>query len=85
MSVADRVREARERIGLSARALDKKAEITAGHTTAIESGGRQRPAAETLRKIAGALGVTLDWLMADADETGPRAAVSDSEATSRAG
>lgn len=75
--LADRLREARERAGLSARGLDDKAGITPGHTSAIESGGRKRPAAETLHKIAMALGVSIDSLMSDADATGPGLAVTD--------
>lgn len=61
--LAERLREARERAGLSARALDEKAGITPGHTTLIESGRRESPAVETIRKLAEALGVSIDWLV----------------------
>jgi len=86
--LADRMREARERTGLSARALDKKADITPGHTTAIESGGRANPAAETLRKLAAALGVSIDWLMTGesptaADQTGPQPRVANDDAEAK--
>ncbi len=77
--LAERLREARERLGLSARALDEKADITAGHTALIESGRREHPAVETVRKLAAALDVSLDWLVTGtdrADATGPQLAVS---------
>lgn len=80
--LADRLREARERAGLSARALDERAEITPGHTTLIESGRRENPAVETIRKLAAALGVSLDWLVTGhdaADATGPQPAVTKSD------
>lgn len=89
--LAVRLREARERVGLSARALDEKAAITPGHTTLIESGRRESPAVETIRKLAAALGVSIDWLVtgeergsgpiADPDDTGDaiRAVTSDIE------
>lgn len=63
MGLAERLHEARCRAGLSARALDGKAGITVGHTALIESGRRERPAAETVRKLADALGVSIDWLV----------------------
>lgn len=70
--LAERLREARLRAGLTARALDEKAEITSGHTALIESGRRESPAVETVRKLAAALGVSLDWLVTGAErESGP--------------
>jgi transcriptional regulator with XRE-family HTH domain len=60
---SERLREARTRAGLSARKLDELAGITTGHTTLIESGRREAPSVETVRKLAGALNVSLDWLV----------------------
>lgn len=68
--LAERLREARERAGLSARGLDEKAGITAGHTTLIESGRRAKPTAEIVGKLAAALGVSIDWLVMGR-ESGP--------------
>lgn len=75
-TMAERLREAREAQGLSARALDARAGITVGHTALIESGQRVSPAMETVRKLAVALGVSLDWLVtARATESGEHPAV----------
>lgn len=64
MTMAVRLRDARERAGLSARALDERAGITPGHTSLIETGRRESPSVDTVRKISEALGVSLDWLIA---------------------
>ena len=66
-NLAERLREARERVGMSARELDGKADITPGHTTAIEKGLRRAPSVETVRVLADALGVSLDWLVTGAE------------------
>jgi transcriptional regulator with XRE-family HTH domain len=71
MSIGSRLSEARKRAGLSARALDKKAGITPGHTTLIEQGERAKPSAEIVHKLAVALGVPMGWLVAgEAGESG---------------
>lgn len=62
-SIGLRLRAAREAKGLSARQLDALAELTPGHTSAVESGRRADPSASTLERLANALGVTLDWLI----------------------
>lgn len=77
--LAERLREARERAGLSARALDEKAEITAGHTALIESGRRESPAVETIRKLAAALDVSIDWLVTGAERESGHALPADDE------
>ncbi len=64
--LATRLRATRIKAGLSARALDRKADITAGHTTLIESGRRVDPSSETMRKLASALDVSVDWLLSGA-------------------
>lgn len=62
-SIGSRVAERRLHLGLSARSLDKKAGMTQGHTTLIESGQRRRLSARTAGKLAGALGVSMAWLI----------------------
>lgn len=62
-TLAERLQWARGLTELSARDLDKLANLTPGHTTAIEVGRRASPSAETARAIARALGVSLDWLV----------------------
>lgn len=77
-SVGERVRVARERCGLSARALAAKADLSAGYVALIERGQRPSPSGEVFRKLAAALGVSIDWLItgrATADETGPQPAI----------
>jgi transcriptional regulator with XRE-family HTH domain len=83
VTVSERLRESRERHGLSAKALDVKAGLTKGHTSLIESGRRTKLAAETAQKLAVALGVSLDWLlggeMFEARESAVNVADSDPE------
>ena len=63
MSIAERVRSAREASGLSQRSLSTLAGLSTGAVNLIESGDRESPAAATLAGIAGVLGITLDWLV----------------------
>lgn len=50
-------------MGLSARELDRLAEITEGHTSLIESGVVQRVTADIASQLARPLGLSLDWLI----------------------
>lgn len=61
--MAGRVKRARREKKLSARALDRLAELCPGHTNLIETGRRLRLEAITIVKLADTLGVTLDWLI----------------------
>lgn len=61
-SIAERVRWVRAQTGLSARTIDSLADLTPGHTALLEGSHRKHPSAETLTKLARALGVSLDWL-----------------------
>ena len=63
MSLANRIRELRGYAGLSMRELDALAGITSGHTRQIELGLRLNPSIETVRKLAVALGCSLDYLV----------------------
>ena len=53
----------REAAGISARELDRLASLGQGHSRLIEIGVRPNVEAETARKLAVALGVSLDWLI----------------------
>jgi transcriptional regulator with XRE-family HTH domain len=57
-----RLKRAREMAGLSARALSSLAGLTPSHVSLIEAG---QPGIEskTAMKLAGVLGVSLDWLL----------------------
>ena len=61
--LADRVRMARTRSGISTDDLDRKAGLAIGHTYKIETGKRLSPSIETVAAIASALGVSIDWLI----------------------
>ena len=63
--LAERIRCLREEAGLSRRALDDRAALTAGHTQGIESGRMRSPELATVKAIANALGVSLDALLSD--------------------
>jgi transcriptional regulator with XRE-family HTH domain len=59
----ERLRRARERAEISARELDRLAELAYGHTSLIETRHRPRPEMKTAVKLAGVLGLSLDWLL----------------------
>jgi transcriptional regulator with XRE-family HTH domain len=60
--LASRVKAAREKLGWSCAEVDRKAELSVGHTARIEAGGTN-VTYETLTKLAKALGVTVGWLV----------------------
>lgn len=60
--IAARLKFARARLGISARELDRRADLTEGHTSLLETGTRGIEAL-TAAKLAEALGVSLDWLV----------------------
>ena len=53
---------ARERLGWSCAAVDRRAGLSVGHTARIEAGGTNVTQA-TLAKVARALGVSVGWLV----------------------
>lgn len=55
-------------VELPARELDRIADTTEGHTSLIESGVVKNVTLETAGKLAGALGVSLDWLVSGSGE-----------------
>jgi len=62
-TIAERVRWAREKRGLSCAGLDEISDLSCGHTASIEAGRRETPSALTMSKLAGALKVDLAWLI----------------------
>ena len=62
-TIGDNIRKYRKKLGISQDILSKRANL-AFHTIAkIEAGSTPDPRIETVKKIADALGVTLDDLM----------------------
>jgi len=63
--LSENIKKIRKKKGISQDRLAKLADVT--HTTLvkIESGVNDNPTIKTLKKIAGALGVTLDRLIED--------------------
>ena len=62
MGIGNRVKVLREAHGLSAYALAQAAGITATRLKAIEDGDTESPRADTLKKLAAALGTSMDDL-----------------------
>jgi len=62
-TIANNIRKYRKKLGISQDILSKRANL-AFHTIAkIEAGSTPNPTIDTVKKIADALGVTLDDLM----------------------
>lgn len=62
-TIAERVRWLRKRKGFTQAEVDKIADLSSGHTGAIERGRREQPSATTLTKIARAFSVDVGWLI----------------------
>lgn len=62
-TMAERLRSAREKKGLSCAELDEVSDLTLGHTASIEAGRIESPSIATAAKLAMALGVDLSWLV----------------------
>ncbi len=61
--IAKNIKKHRERLDISQDKLSKLSDITLYTITKIESGATPDPRIETLRKIADAMGVTVDDLL----------------------
>lgn len=61
--IADNVRKARKKSGLSQDKLAREAGVAYNTIVKIESGENKNPTIETLRNIAKALGVSVDELI----------------------
>lgn len=70
-TLAARLRSARRKTNLSARALSLRAGISHALVGMIERGSVTNPRGETLRKLAATLGVSLAWLMTGDEESRP--------------
>ena len=62
-TLAERLRWARQKRGLSCAAVDEIADLSCGHTASIEAGRREDPSAMTVSKLAHALDVSVAWLI----------------------
>jgi len=62
-SLPSRLRLARQRAGLSARAVGRAAGLGERTVSLLESGARSDPRRSTLEAIARALNVSLEWLL----------------------
>jgi transcriptional regulator with XRE-family HTH domain len=62
-SVSERVSRARHRLGWSQARLAGEAGVSRSHISMIEAGHLPGVTADTVRKLAQALGVTSDWLL----------------------
>lgn len=71
-TIGERVKLARETRKLGSRALDRAAGLTVGHVAVIEGRGAETIDSSTATKLAGALRVSLDWLLLGQGD-GPRA------------
>ena len=63
MALGDRIRQRRDDIGLRAADLARRARISKGYLSEIESGNTVRPSAEVLDRLATALGTTIADLL----------------------
>ena len=64
-TIAQRLRELREGRGWSQRHLAKIAGVSQGHVGLIEKGDRSQVTVDVAKKLAVALGVTVDELLTD--------------------
>lgn len=62
-SLGNRIRQAREALGISARQLGTRAAVHHGHIARLENGETKNPSLEMLHKIANALSMNLNELL----------------------
>lgn len=63
MVESNKVKKLRERLGLSQERLARLADVSNNTIINIESGKQQNPTIETVKKIANALGVSIEELV----------------------
>ena len=63
MALGDRIRQRRDDLGLCAAELARRARISKGYLSVIESGNTVRPSADVLDRLATALGTTIADLL----------------------
>jgi transcriptional regulator with XRE-family HTH domain len=61
--LAENIKKYRNKLGLTQEALARKADISYNTIIKLESRGITDPRMETLKKVAGALGISLDELV----------------------
>jgi len=71
MSLQERVKECREKKGMNQKQLAEASGITQATISRIESGDVEQVKSEALRKLAEALGVTVDYLVGKTDKLSP--------------
>lgn len=62
-TIAERLRSARVRAGLTQRGLSRAAELSPTYVGMVERSQRVDPQAQSLAKLAKALGVRVEWLI----------------------
>ena len=62
MSLSNQIRTARHAAGFTQEVAAKKAGLRQGHWSEVERGAKKNPQWKTVKKIAEALGVSLDYL-----------------------
>ena len=68
MTIGTRVRREREKRGWTVRELARRAAVSPGAVSKLEGGARLSPSMELGKRLAKALGVTLDYLAGMYDE-----------------
>ena len=63
MVESNKVKKLREKLGLSQERLARLADVSTNTVINIESGKQQNPTIETVKKIANALGVSIEELV----------------------
>lgn len=63
MVESNKVKKLREKLGLSQERLARLADVSTNTIINIESGKQQNPTIETIKKIANALGVSIEELV----------------------
>ena len=63
MVQSDKIKKLREKLGLSQEKLARLADVSNNTIVNIEAGKQQNPTVETIKKIAKALGVSIEELV----------------------
>ena len=68
MTVGERIKQLREKKGMNQKQLAEKAKMTRATISRIETGQVKEVKSEALKKLAVALGVTVDFLVGQSEE-----------------
>lgn len=68
ITIGDKIKEAREKVGWSQSELARRADIQPSTISQIESGARKKPTIDVLQKVAGALSTTVSQLLGQTSE-----------------